>query len=148
MVSATASIRVVIVDDNEIVRLGLSVFLETCLDMELIGTAKNGEEGIALCESLKPDVILLDMMMPEMTGLEALPHLRKVCPDTRIIGITAHMEEDIIRDGLQTGIDGFLLKDSSIDAMADAIRRVHHGERVVGKQLTRILGNSTETNVP
>jgi NarL family two-component system response regulator LiaR len=147
MSPTTATIRVMIIDDNEIVRLGLSVFLETCEDMELIGTAKNGKEGIDLCEKLKPEVILLDMMMPEMTGLQALPQLREVCPDTRIIGITAHMEEDIIKAGLEAGIDGFLLKDSSIDSMSDAIRRVHRGERVVGKQLSRLLGDSADSSV-
>jgi DNA-binding NarL/FixJ family response regulator len=146
--TATTTIRVVIIDDNEIVRLGLSVFLETCDDMVLVGTAKNGREGIDLCGELKPDIVLLDMMMPEMTGLQTLPELRKICPDTHVIGITAHMEEDIIKDGLKIGIDGFLLKDSSIDSMADAIRRVHQGERVVGKQLSRLLGDAGDTPVP
>ena len=139
MDSATPPIRVMIVDDHAMVRRGLATFLTAFSDMRLAGEADSGEAAIGLCAELKPDVILMDMVMPQMNGPTAIRLIRQQFPKVRIIALTSFTEGDLIRDALEAGAIGYLLKDITADQLANAIRSAYQGRATLSPEATQSL---------
>lgn len=132
-------IRVMIVDDHAMVRRGLTMFLRAFSDLELAGEADSGEAGIRLCAELQPDVVLMDMVLPGLSGPEAIRIIREECPQTRVIALTSFKEGDLVRSALQAGAIGYLLKDVSADDLAAGIRAAHAGRSTLSEQATQSL---------
>jgi len=121
-------IRVLVVDDHVIVRRGILVLLQTEKDIEVVGEAEDGREAVALAESLQPDVILMDLVMPVMDGIEATRRISARRPDTRILVLTSFAADDQVFPAIKAGALGYLLKDSSPDQLIAAVHQVHRGE--------------------
>jgi NarL family two-component system response regulator LiaR len=132
-------IRVVIVDDHAVVRSGLSAFLMSFDDLELAGEAGSGEEGLRIARQLEPDVILMDMVMPEMDGAEATLAIREELPEVQVIALTSFKDEDLVRRAMEAGAIGYLLKDTTADELADAIRAAIHGEPTLAREAAEVL---------
>jgi two-component system, NarL family, response regulator LiaR len=115
-------IRILIVDDHAVVRQGLGVLLSVYDDFEFVGEASNGREAVAACEALQPVVILMDLLMPEMNGIEATQIIRQKYPDIRVIALTSFDEPSLKQLAREAGVVGFLLKTASIDDIVQAIR--------------------------
>jgi len=129
-----------IVDDHDMVRSGLSVFLDTCDDLELVCEASSGEEAVRLCTELHPDVVLMDLVMPgEMDGVATTRVIKQISPDTQIIALTSFKERELVHEALQAGAIGYLLKNISIDELADAVRNAHFGRSTLAPEATRAL---------
>jgi NarL family two-component system response regulator LiaR len=122
-------IRVCIIDDHAMVRRGLRAFLHTAPDLELAGEASSGPEGIRLCQEVQPDVALMDLNMPGMSGVEATAEIVKTCPATRVIILTSFGERDLVQTALEAGAISFLLKDIEADELAEAVRAAVAGKR-------------------
>lgn len=134
-----AQIRVLIVDDHKVVRGGLRAFLLSFDDLALVGEAKNGQDAIAQCDALKPDVVLMDLVMPGMDGPEATRRIRAAHPNTQIIALTSFQEEDLVEKALQAGAIGYLLKDIDADELAEAIRAAQQGRPTLAPAATQAL---------
>lgn len=124
-------IRVLLVDDHEIVRRGLAVFLGGFDDMELVGQAEDGEEAVEKCLELKPDVVLMDLVMPRMDGPTAIRKLREHNSHVRVVALTTFRDKELVHETLQAGAVGYLYKDASVDDLAEAIRRAYAGTSVM-----------------
>lgn len=135
----SVKIRVMIVDDHDMVRSGLSVMLETCDDLEMVSEAASGDAAIHLCNQFQPDVVLMDLVMPNMNGVETTRKIRESCPDTQVIALTSFKEKDLVQDALQAGAISYLLKNVSIDELSSAIRAAHAGESTLAPEATRAL---------
>jgi two-component system, NarL family, response regulator LiaR len=134
-----ARIRVVIVDDHEIVRSGLATFLRVVHDLELVGEAGTGDEGVRVCERVQPDVVLMDMVMPGMDGVAATTALRQKCPRARVIALTSFPEEELVQRALTAGATGYLLKNVSSAELASAIRSAHADKPVLAPEAAQAL---------
>jgi two-component system, NarL family, response regulator LiaR len=132
-------IRVMIVDDQYIVRSGLSTFVAVCPDLELVGEARDGEEAVRLCAAVKPDIILMDLMMPKMDGVEATRAILQQQPGVRILALTSFKEKNLVQNVLKAGATGYLLKDVTADELADAIRHVHVGRPTLAPEAMQAL---------
>jgi two-component system, NarL family, response regulator LiaR len=135
----TDLIRVLIADDHYVVRQGLAALLLPRNGMEVVGEAATGREAVDLARALQPDVILMDMMMPEMDGPEAISLIKQENPKARILVLTSFGESKQITAAVQAGALGYLLKDSSPDDLLHAIRGVHRGNLVLPQDLARKL---------
>lgn len=140
--------RVLIIDDHALFRVGLKGLLEQ-RNIEVVGAAAHGAEGIELAEQLKPDIILLDLRMPDMGGLEVLPILREKHPSTPVVILTTSNEEKDLVKSLRTGAQGYLLKDMEPDELVSALRDIEKGKNVVAQDLTDTLARMVqgETNI-
>nr|WP_256433118.1 response regulator transcription factor [Myxococcus sp. CA040A] len=131
------------VDDHALVRQGLRGLLDLTPDLRVVGEAVDGEEALRKVAELNPDVVLMDVRMPRMTGLEALRELRRGPVHRRVVLLTTFDEDAAIVEALRAGVQGFLLKDVSLEELSDAIRRVHAGETLlppgVAERVTRGL---------
>ena len=141
-VSAPEPIRILVVDDHRMVREGLSVFLEVSDDFELAGEAENGAEALELCERLSPDVVLMDLKMPEMDGVTATRLLRERHPETRVIALTSFEEEGLVQSALQAGAISYLLKNVSAEALGEAIRAAAAGRPTLAPEAAQDLVRS------
>ncbi len=121
-------IRVVIVDDHEVVRRGLHYMLEQHPDIEVIGEGADGKQAVTLASELLPDVMLLDLLMSKMNGIEAVREITRLVPNTKIIILTSYYESDQIFGAIKAGALSYLLKESSADELLQAIRSAAHGE--------------------
>jgi len=121
-------ITILIADDHTIVRQGIKTMLEPKQEFLLVGEAKDGIEAIEKTQELHPDVILIDLMMPRKSGLEAIAEISKTCKSTRILVLTSFSEEDTVITAIRAGAQGYLLKDSSPQELVQAIKLVHKGE--------------------
>jgi len=137
------TIRVMLVDDHNVVRSGLATFLKAYDDLELVGEAKNGFEAVNLCRARNPDVILMDLMMPEMDGIEATRAILEDCPDIKIIAMTSFDEEELVHGVLAAGAISYLLKNVSSDALAKAIRNAVSGQSTLSPEAARVLVQAT-----
>jgi NarL family two-component system response regulator LiaR len=137
--SAADPIRVMIVDDHDMVRRGLSAFLKAKPDLELVGEARNGREALLVCEQAQPDVILMDLVMPEMSGAEATRAIRERCPEVRVIALTSFQDKDLVQQALQAGAISYLLKNVSANELADAIRGAHAGRSTLAPEAAQAL---------
>jgi NarL family two-component system response regulator LiaR len=126
--SESKPIRVLVVDDHAIIRKGLRAVLELVPDIDLAGEAEDGEQALTLDRDLKPDVILMDLMMPKMDGIACIREIKAQRPGARILVLTNFAGEDMIFPAIKAGAMGYHLKDSSPETLIGAIRQVHHGE--------------------
>jgi DNA-binding NarL/FixJ family response regulator len=142
-------IRIIVVDDQAVVRQGFVSLLGTVADMRVIAEGTNGREAIALYREHRPDVVLMDLRMPEMGGVEAIAALRREFSDAKIIVLTTYDGDEDIYRSLQAGAQGYLLKDMFFDELESAIRAVHAGGRkipgVVAERLAGRMGGSDLT---
>lgn len=132
-------IRVLIVDDQFIVRSGLSTFVAIQPDLVLAGEAKDGEEAVRLSATLQPDVILMDMIMPRMNGVEATKAILETQPHIKILALTSFKEKEMVQEILRAGAKGYMLKDVSADELADAIHNVHVGRTALAPEAMQAL---------
>ena len=132
-------IRVLLVDDHAVVRRGLRGFLELLKDFDVVGEAENGREGVAAADRLAPDVILMDLLMPEMGGLEAIAAIKQAHPEIEIVAVTSFIEEEKVTSALEAGASGYLLKDAEAEEVAQAIRAAYHGEVHLDPAVSRLL---------
>jgi DNA-binding NarL/FixJ family response regulator len=128
-------IRLLLVDDQNIVRKGLKVLLEAQSGFQVVGEAGNGREAIAQVEALQPDVVLMDVRMPEMDGVAATQIIFKQFPTTRVLVLSTFDDDDYVVRAMQGGAKGYLLKDSQVEELAQAIRAVHSGFTQLGPGL-------------
>lgn len=126
-------------DDHTIFRNGLSYLLNSQAELEVIGEAENGLEAVKLCLELKPDVILLDITMPGMSGLEAIKGIKGKVPEVKILVLTMYDDEEYLKNVLQLGGSGYLVKRAAITDVITAIREVNKGEIYIDKSLTKLL---------
>ncbi|MGV8025617.1 MAG: response regulator [Anaerolineaceae bacterium] len=142
-------IRVMLVDDHTMVRHGLVTFLKVFDDLELVGEAESGEAAIQLCAEIKPDVILMDMVLPLMDGTTATRTIRKQFPQIQVIILTSFKDGELIKNALRAGAVGYLLKDVSADELAQAIRAAHAGRATLSPEVAQALvQNTTQPPVP
>ncbi|HLF27712.1 MAG TPA: response regulator transcription factor [Anaerolineae bacterium] len=132
-------IRVMLVDDHTMVRRGLATFLKVFDDLELAGEAASGEAAIQLCAQVLPDIVLMDMVMPDMDGATATRAIRQRSPSVQVIVLTSFKEEGLIQSALQAGAIGYLLKDVSADELAQAIRAAHAGRATLSPEAAQAL---------
>ena len=132
-------IRVLLVDDHAVVRRGLRGFLELLKDFDVVGEAENGREGVAAADRLVPDVILMDLLMPEMGGLEAIGVIKQAHPEIEIVAVTSFIEEEKVTAALEAGASGYLLKDAEAEEVAQAIRAAYNGEVHLDPAVSRLL---------
>lgn len=133
----SSSIRVLIADDHALVRMGIQALIATEPGIEVIAEAINGEEVIRLAKTLQPDVILLDLVMPQMDGIEAIKHILEHQPTTRILVLTSFSTDDKLFPAIKAGAIGYLLKDSRPDELIRAIRQVYQGEASLNPSIAR-----------
>jgi NarL family two-component system response regulator LiaR len=133
------TIRILIVDDHAVVREGLRALIETEPGMELAGEAADGVEAVSRARALRPDVILLDLVMPRKGGIEAISEIKAENPDARILVLTSFAEDDKVFPAIKAGAVGYLLKDSSPWELLQAIRDVHRGEPTMHPSIARKL---------
>lgn len=132
-------IRVMIVDDHAVVRSGLSAFLHAYDDLELAGEARTGREAVRLCAEVTPDVVLMDLIMPDMDGEEATQLIRQSFPKTQVVVLTSFKEEALVQKMLRAGAIGYLLKDVLADELAEAIRLAHAGQSTLAPEAAQAL---------
>jgi len=157
----THPIRVILADDHPVVRHGLAAIVDVEDDIEVVGQAEDGREALILVHSLKPDVVLMDLQMPVMDGVEAIKHIRAKAPQVQVIILTTFADDDYIYEGIAAGARGYLLKDAPPDQLIEAIRAACRGESLLDPEVAaRILdrfssligrdspAQSAQTNAP
>ncbi|WP_398980928.1 response regulator [Streptomyces sp. I05A-00742] len=144
-VSDGRTIRVLLVDDHQVVRKGLRTFLEVQDDIEVVGEAADGAEGVARAEELSPDVILMDVKMPGMDGIEALRRLRALDSPARVLVVTSFTEQRTVIPALKAGAAGYVYKDVDPEALAGAIRSVHAGHVLLQPEVAGALLTQDDT---
>lgn len=137
-------IRVLIVDDQPAVRSALEAALFLDDDLQLVGTAKNGLEAVSLCRERNPNVVLMDIRMPEMDGVEATRQIRQTYPQIAVLAITSFLEPALVQNMVKAGAMGYLLKDINADQLSNAIRATYAGESVMNKEAYKILFETTD----
>ncbi len=137
------TIQVLLVDDHNVVRSGLATFLRAYDDLELVGEAKNGLEALNLCHKKQPDVILMDLKMPEMDGIAATRAILEDYPGIKIIAMTSFEEEELVHGVLAAGAISYLLKNVTSDELAKAIREAVSGRSTLSPEAARVLVQAT-----
>ena len=137
--SAQQPIRVLLVDDHAVVRTGLRTFFDLLDDIDVVGEAADGSEGVAMARRLEPDVVLMDLLMPNMDGLTAIARIKAEKPSIEVVAMTSFIEEEKVTAALEAGATGYLLKDASADEVAAAIREAMAGEMHLDPQVSRLL---------
>ncbi len=132
-----------IVDDHAVVRSGLQTFLSVVPDLELVGEASSGDEAVVRCGLLKPDVVLMDLMMPGTNGVTATQLIRKGYPSVQVIALTSFEEDSLVQDALQAGAIGYLMKSVSARELAAAIRAAHEGKVTLSPEAAQALVRAT-----
>ena len=134
-----AKIRILIADDHQIVRMGLTTIFAKEPDFEVVGEARNGLEAVRLCRELRPNVVLMDLMMPKKSGADATPEILAADPSARVLVLTTFSESEEVRRALDAGACGALIKDTPYDRLVAAIRAVARGRRVVSPEIQQNL---------
>jgi len=135
--------RVLLVDDHQLIIDGLRGFIETNPDYKVVGEANNGVDAIRLASVLDPHVILMDIEMPEMSGIQACEEIKKIKPDTKIIIVSMHNEKQLIKKLIDQGADGYLLKNSQQKEVMEAIEKALQNEPYFSEDVTQVLANKT-----
>lgn len=138
-ISPSQPIRVMLVDDHTMVRRGLAAFLKVFDDLQLAGEAESGAAAIQLCAKVLPDIVLMDMVMPDMDGAAATRAIRQQFPQVQVIALTSFKEGDLVKNALEAGAIGYLLKDVSADELAGAIRAAHAGRATLSPEAAQAL---------
>ncbi len=137
--SEPAPIRVMIVDDHGMVRKGLMAYLNNLALTQVVGEARDGQEALELCGQLHPDVILMDLVMPQMGGVAATQAIHKRWPGVQIIALTSFQEKELVQDALQAGAIGYLLKNITGEELTQAICRAYVGRSTVAPEISQVL---------
>jgi two-component system, NarL family, response regulator LiaR len=137
--TAGKPIRVMIVDDHAVVRSGLTTFLRVYEDLKLAGVASSGDEAIQLCGQLRPDVVIMDLLMPGMDGATATQAIRQNYPQTQVMVLTTFKDEELVQRAMRAGATSYLLKDVQADELAQAIRLAHTGQSILTPEATQAL---------
>ncbi|MGZ9159649.1 MAG: response regulator [Candidatus Limnocylindrales bacterium] len=135
----TDRIRVLIVDDHSVVRMGLKVFFDLQPDIEVVGEAADGSEGVAMARRLEPDVVLMDLLMPTMDGVTAIGRIKAERPGIEIVTMTSFIEEEQVTAALEAGASGYVLKDAEAEEVAAAVRAAYAGEVHLDPAVARLL---------
>lgn len=146
-------LRILLADDHEMIREGLKLLVNRQTDMETIGEANNGRAAVALARELKPDVVVMDISMPEMNGLKATERLKTLCPEIKVLTLTRHADDAYIRQLLQVGASGYLLKKTASGELVRAIRVVAAGDTYLdpaatGRIVSDALGRRAARSAP
>ncbi|HEY9076145.1 MAG TPA: response regulator transcription factor [Anaerolineaceae bacterium] len=139
-----STIRIMLVDDHAVVRSGLGAFLSVNPDLELVGEAENGEQAVVRAGILKPDVILMDLMMPVMDGVAATAAIKKQHPSIQIIALTSFQEDELVQNALKAGAVGYLMKNVSARELAAAIRAARDGKMTLSPEAAQALVRATQ----
>jgi len=137
-------IRVMIVDDHAVVRSGLGAFLSVVPDFELVGEAESGDLAVVRCGHLRPDVILMDLMMPGVDGVTATRLIREQFPQTQIIALTSFQEDELVQNAMKAGAIGYLMKNVSAQELAAAIRAARSGKMTLSPEAAQALVHATQ----
>lgn len=138
----TEPISVLIVDDHEVVRKGIRGYLDTLTEYDVVGEADSGEQAVDLAKQLVPDVILMDLMLPGIDGVEATRIVKNISPRTQIVVLTSYHDDSLIFPALKAGAISYILKDMKMDKLAEAITKAHNGEVILHpKVASRVLQN-------
>lgn len=148
MTEAQPKIRVMLVDDHNVVRSGLGAFLSVMPDLELVGEAENGAEAVQRCGFLKPDVVLMDLMMPVMDGVTAIQQIRALYPATHVIALTSFQENNLVQNALRAGAVGYLMKNITAEELAAAIRAARLGQMTLAPEAAQALVQANQTPAP
>jgi NarL family two-component system response regulator LiaR len=136
---ADRPIKVMIVDDHAVVRSGLSAFLLAFDDLEYVGDATGGADAVGKCIALRPDVVLMDLVMPDVDGAEATRRIKETCPEVQVIALTSYKEDDLVQGALKAGALSYLLKNVSADELAGAIRAAYAGRATLAPEAAEVL---------
>jgi DNA-binding NarL/FixJ family response regulator len=139
-------IRVAVVDDQRLFTKGLSGLVDMLPGVEVVGVAYDGEEAVALCREKEPDVVLMDISMPRMDGISATREIRNLLPQTAVIILTAHEEDEHVFEGIKAGAQGYLLKDAEPEDLSRAIRTVHTGDTIIAPDLAQKMLTTFESS--
>lgn len=141
-------INILIVDDHAVVRQGLRQLINAQPDIEVIGEADDGEMAVQMTRTLKPDVVLMDLLMPGMDGVEATAQIAALNLGVRVLALTSSLEDQLVKRALQAGAQGYLLKASRVNDVVDAIKRVAAGQSVLDPAAAQVLMQQTRTHDP
>jgi DNA-binding NarL/FixJ family response regulator len=130
-------IRILLADDHALVRAGMKALLESAEGFEVVGEAANGREALRLAKTLKPDVALFDIAMPELNGLDAARRVRAECPEVRVLILSMHTDPGYVREAMQAGTAGYVLKDAGVEELELAIRAALRGERYLDPRVSK-----------
>ena len=133
------SIRIVIADENRIIRKGIKALLTPEADMEVIGEAKTGQESLHLAKKLAPDVVIIDISLPDMNGIDATARMVSEMPSTRVMALSKHKSENSILNMFKAGASGYILKDCSLEELTDGIRAVADGNKYLCQRITGVV---------
>ncbi len=135
-------IRVLIADDHQLARSSLQALLNRAEDIEVVGEARDGQQAVELAEQVKPDVILMDMAMPGLSGLRAVEQVQTLNPRPQVVIISMYSDDGLVRDALQKGARGYLLKHSTYTELVQAVRVVYSGEKFFSPEVSEQVKNS------
>jgi DNA-binding NarL/FixJ family response regulator len=138
-------IRVAVADDQRLFTRGLSGLVNMLPETEVVGVAYDGEEAVELCRKEEPDVVLMDISMPKMDGISATRQIRDLLPQTAVIILTAHEDDEHLFEGIKAGAQGYLLKDAELEDLSRAIRTVHAGDTIVAPNLAQKMLNTFQS---
>jgi DNA-binding NarL/FixJ family response regulator len=137
-------ITVLLVDDHAYIRKGIQSLLESMPDIEVVDTASNGIEAVAKARSLQPDVVIIDISMPFMNGIEATQQIHESCPRTHVLGLSIFRDKEYVQSALEAGAQGYVLKDKIGDELLDAIRSLHDGKPYFSRKIAGMIYPSVE----
>lgn len=137
-----SKLRVILADDHQMMREGLRLLVNSQDDMEVVGEAENGQAAVVLAQKLQPDVVVMDISMPEMNGLKATQSLKRMCPNIKILTLTRHTDDGYLQQLLQSGTSGYVLKQSASEELVRAIRLIAAGQTYLDPAVTgQVIGN-------
>lgn len=137
-------IRVLVADDHDMLREGLASFLRAYPDLQRVGEAATGSDAVRLCQELRPDVVLMDLMMPELDGVEAIRIIHQQWPEIRLIALSSFGEDKMVKAALKAGATSYLLKNIPAARLAEAIRASHHGLPILSPEITSSFSERVE----